>query len=70
MLLSSSNNLFTIYDLTPSSDTTYFTNLEKQIADAKGAPPPIIEENPREDTTTATEVDRNVGPPKPFQVFD
>lgn len=51
-------------------DTTYFTNLEKQIADAKGAPPPIIEENPREDTTTATEVDRNVGPPKPFQVFD
>ncbi len=51
-------------------DTTYFTDLEKQIADAKGAPPPIIEENPREDTTTATEVDRNVGPPRPFQIFD
>jgi tetratricopeptide (TPR) repeat protein len=51
-------------------DTTYFTDLEKQIADAKDAPPPIIEENPREDTTTATEVNRNVGPPRPFQIFD
>ena len=36
----------------------------------QGPPTPIIEENPREDTTTATEVDRNVGPPRPFQIFD
>ena len=51
-------------------DTTYFTDLKKTIADAKGAPPPIIEDNPREDTTTATEVDKNIGPPAPREIFD